>query len=139
MPARIYAGERIVFCDLGTAATIQQPGDATAVRLVIDPNTGDQHCAAFWPQHEGWHRLIDGDSTTAFLVRAHNADVVLRAAQTQQATAALADTAPAPIKPAVVTPTLPRWTLFLLWLAVTSALWWFERSRFGRVRAVKSG
>ncbi len=139
VPARIYAGERVVFCELGTTATTVQPGDDTPVRLLIDPSSGNKHCAAFWPQHEGWHRLIDGDSTTTFLVRAHNADPVLRASRTQEATAALADHAPAPIKPAVVTPTLSRWTLFLLWLAVTSALWWFERSRFGRVRALTSG
>ena len=159
MPARIYAGERIVLCDLGKAATILQPGDATPVRLAIDPSSGDTHCAAFWPQHEGWHRLIDqhlvdkapadsavfdaaleaGKSDTAFLVRAHDADPVLRAARTQQATAVLADLAPAPIKPTELTSTRPRWTLFLLWLAVTSTLWWFERSRFGRVRAATTG
>lgn len=138
VPARIYAGERIVLCDLGNAAKILQPGADEPVRLIIDPTSGNRHCAAFWPQREGWHRLIDGVSPTAFLVRAHDADPVLRAARTQQATAALADHAPAPIKPAVVTSTLPRWTLFLLWLAVTSALWWFERSRLG-VRAQAPG
>ncbi len=146
MPTRVYAGERIVFCELGETANILQPGDATAIPLAIDPRRGDKHCAAFWPQHEGWHRLIDpervdgaaasGNSDTAFLVRARDADQVLRTARTQQATAALADQTPALAKPAVLTPTLPRWTLFLLWLAVTAVLWWFERSRFGRVRAV---
>ncbi|MGV8923922.1 MAG: hypothetical protein ACOH1L_11350 [Thermomonas sp.] len=154
MPARIYAGERVVLCELGNTANILQPGDATPIRLAIDPRSGDKHCAAFWPQHEGWHRLIDGKrvdrepddgaplnskSDTAFLVRAHDADQVLRAAHTQQATAALADRAPPLAKASVVKPALPRGTLFLLWLAVTSALWWFERSRFGRVRAATPG
>ncbi len=144
MPARIHAGERVVFCELGNAAKILQPGDATPLPLAIDPRSGDKHCAAFWPQRAGWHRLIegapvDGKSDTAFLVRADDADQVLRAAETRQATAALADHAPVSIKPAVVTPTLPRWALFMLWVAVTSALWWFERSRFGRVRAATPG
>ncbi len=139
LPSPIHAGERTLFCALGDAARVLQPGDSTPVRLAIDPRSGDRHCAAFWPQRAGWHRLIDGDSDTAFLVRAHDADVVLRALHTQQATIALAGHAPASIKPAAVKPTLPRGTLFLLWLAVTSALWWFERSRLGRVRVVKPG
>lgn len=156
MPARIYAGERVVVCDLEKTATIVQPGDATPVQLAIDPDSGNKHCAAFWPQHAGWHRLVEAEpadgahsddalptsnSSTAFLVRARDADQVMRAARTQHATAAFAEQTPALLKPAVVTATLtlPRWTLFLLWLAVTSALWWFERSRFGRVRAATSG
>src|SRR5690606_28856876 len=123
MPARIHAGERIVFCELGNTATILQPGDGTPLRLLIDPRSGRKHCAAFWPGHAGWHRLIDGTtvdgkSDTAFLVRAHDADQVLRTAGTQRATAALAGHAPALIKPALPEPTLPRWALFMLWLAV---------------------
>lgn len=149
MPARIYPGERVVFCELSKTAKILQPGDATQVRLVMDPSSGNKHCAAFWPQLEGWHRLhdeqpVDGapvneKSDTAFLVRAPDADPVLRAARTQQATAALVDHAPELVKSAVSTPKLPRWSLFLLWLLVTSALWWFERSRFGRVRSARTG
>jgi hypothetical protein len=144
MPGLVYAGERAQFCGLGDAARILQPGNATPLQLVIDPRSGDKHCAAFWPRREGWHRLIDGArvdgaSDTSFLVRAQSADQVLRAARTQQATAALADHAPTLAKPAVAAPTLPRWALFLLWLAVTSALWWFERSRLGRVRITTPG
>lgn len=144
MPARIYAGEQVVFCDLSDGANVQQLGDDTPLRLAIDPRSGDKHCAALWPQRAGWHHLIDdtlvdGKSDTAFLVRADDADPVLRAARTQQATAALAGDAPASSKAAVVKPAVSRWTLFLLWLAVTSALWWFERSRLGRVRAATPG
>ncbi|MDI1253209.1 hypothetical protein [Thermomonas sp.] len=139
MPGLVYAGERTQFCRLGDAARILQPGDATPLRLVIDPRSGDKHCAAFWPRRAGWHQLVDGTSDTAFLVRAQGADQVLRAARTQQATAVLADHAPTLVKPAVAAPTLPRWALFLLWLAVTSALWWFERSRLGRVRTTTPG
>ena len=144
MPSLVYAGERTQFCGLGDAAHVLQPGDATPLQLAIDPRSGDRHCAAFWPRRAGWHRLIDGalvdgKSDTAFLVRAHDADQVLRAAHTQQATAALADHAPTSVKPAVAEPTLPRWVLFLLWLAVTSALWWFERSHLGRVRGTTPG
>lgn len=139
LPARIYAGERSVLCGLSDTANILPPGGSTPVRLLIDPRSGNQHCAAFWPQRAGWHQLINGDSIDAFLVRADNADPVLRAASTQQATAALASRAPKSVKPAASEPTLPRWIVFLLWLAVTSALWWFERSRFGRVPAATAG
>lgn len=151
MPALVYAGERTTICGLGKNAHVVEPDGSSPLMLAIDPRTGDDYCAAFWPEHAGWHRLVDGAladsaSDTAFLVRASDADPVLRAARTQRATALLASSAAARSAPASVassTPTpartastssLPRWALFLLWLTATNALWWFERSRLGRIR-----
>ncbi len=144
LPALVYAGERTLLCGVGDAANILQPGEAKPLRLAIDPRSGDQHCAAFWPKQAGWHRLVDaalvdGTSDSPFLVRSRDADPVLRAARTQLATAALVSDAPASGKPAAAEASLPRWAMFLLWLAVTSPLWWFERSRFGRVRVATPG
>lgn len=144
MPGLVYANTRTQFCGLGDAAHVLQPGDTTPLPLAIDPSSGDKRCAAFWPRRAGWHRLIegplgDGQSATAFMVRSEDANQVLRASRTQQATAALVSDAPVSVKPEVTQPTLSRWMLFLLWLAVTSTLWWFERSRFGRVRTARPG
>ncbi|MEO5629902.1 MAG: hypothetical protein ABIQ62_09060 [Thermomonas sp.] len=141
MPLQVYAGERVVLCDLGDAPRVLPPGDAKPVRLTIDPRSGTQRCGAFWPQREGWHLLNDAGADTAFLVRAADADLALRASRTQLATAALAARSPATSTPQLTaaTTSLPRWPLFLLWLAVTAALWWFERSRIGRVRTTTTG
>jgi hypothetical protein len=139
MPRQAYAGERVLLCDLGNPAHVLQPGDTTPVRLAIDPRSGQGHCAAFWPRRAGWHRLVDGDSDIAFLVRARDADPVLRSARTRRATAALAAMSPAAVEPAPARATLPRAVLFLLWLAATGGLWWFERSRLGRATGATPG
>ena len=139
LPLQVHAGERTLFCDLGETARVIEPGTAGATRLAIDPRNGPRRCAAFWPQHAGWHRLLDGSSETMFLVRDPNADPVLRATRTQRATRALADRATASVETIAQAQALPRWSLFLLWLAVTAGLWWFERSRHGRTRAATTG
>ena len=146
LPLLAYAGERMVLCDLGEGARVTPPGSSKPVRLLIDPRSGTRRCSAFWPQREGWHRLIDdgtvdGEPGTSFLARASNADPVLRAARTQQATATLASRKPVHSRSQTpeATTALPRWPLFLLWLALTGALWWFERSRLGRSLATTTG
>lgn len=139
LPLHVYAGERNLFCDLDGTARVIAPGVVEPLRLAIDPRSGARRCAAFWPQHAGWHRLLDGSSETAFLVLASDADPVLRAARTQRATMALASRASIPDNTRAHAETLPRWALFLIWLAITAGLWWFERSRHGRVRAATTG
>ncbi|HSD17127.1 MAG TPA: carboxypeptidase regulatory-like domain-containing protein [Thermomonas sp.] len=139
LPLQVYAGERTLLCDLDEDARVIAPGNAGAMRLAIDPRSGPRGCAAFWPQNAGWHRLLDANTDTAFLVRASDADPVLRASRTQRATRALA--ARASTSDITRTPAggLARWALFLAWLALTAGLWWFERSRHGRVRAATTG
>ena len=139
LPLQIHAGERTLFCDVDDTARVIAPGVVEPARLAIDPRSGTRRCAAFWPQRAGWHRLLDATSDTAFLVRASDADPLLRAARTQRATRALADRATTTVETHTQAPALPRWSLFLLWLAVTTGLWWFERSRHGRTRAATTG
>ena len=136
---QVYAGERTLFCDLGDTARVIAPGVVEPARLDIDPSSGIRRCAAFWPQRAGWHRLLDATSESAFLVRASDADPVLRAARTQRATRLLADRSTTPVEVPPQAEALPPWSLFLLWLAVTAGLWWFERSRHGRTRAATTG
>lgn len=139
LPLQVHVGERTLFCGLDDTARVIAPGTAEATRLDIDPRSGTRRCAAFWPQHAGWHRLLDATSETAFLVRTIDADPVLRAAHTQRATSALADRATTSVETRAQAQALPRWSLFLLWLAVSGGLWWFERSRHGRARAATTG
>ncbi len=134
LPLRMYAGELALLCDLGSAPRVVAPGSSAPQPLVIDPRSGDRLCAAWWPTGPGWHRVMDGNGERLALVRARGDDAVMRAADTQRATTALAaqstagKAAPAPPAPN----RLPRWLLFLAWMAVMAALWWFERSRIGR-------
>jgi hypothetical protein len=139
LPLQIHAGERTLVCDLDDTARVIAPGVVEPLRLAIDPRSGTRRCAAFWPQRAGWHRLQDATSETAFLVRASDADPVLRAARMQRATRLLADRATTSADTHPQAQALPRWSLFLLWLAVTAGLWRFERSRHGRVRAATTG
>ena len=134
MPLRMYAWERTLLCDLGAAPRVVAPGSVAPLPLAIDPRSGDRLCAAWWPTLPGWHRLIDGNGERLALVRARGDDAVMRAADMQRATAALAAQSNADqAAPASPAPSrLPRWLLFLAWLAVMAALWWFERSRLGR-------
>ena len=139
LPLQVHAGERTLFCDLDETARVIAPGTAGALRLAIDPSSSPRRCAAFWPQRAGWHRLLDANTDAAFLVRPNDADRVLRAARTQRATRALANRATTSVETHAQAQALPRWSLFLLWLAVSGGLWWFERSRHGRARAATTG
>lgn len=132
LPLQIYAGEATTLCGLGDAANVLEPDSSKPIRLAIDPRSGARRCAAFWPRRAGWHHLRNAGTDTAFLVRPDDADPVLRALRTQQATEALATLASNPASASSVPTGLPRWPLFLLWLAVNASLWWFERSRAGR-------
>ena len=134
LPLQMYAGEVTTLCGLGNTATVIEPDASQPIRLAIDPRSGTRRCAAFWPRFAGWHRLMDAGTDTAFLVRPTDADLVMRTARTQQATDALAAMEPRPASTASLPAGLPRWPLFLLWLAVTASLWWFERSQAGRIR-----
>ena len=134
LPLRMYAGEVTTLCGLRDAANVIEPATSKPIRLAVDPRSGARRCAAFWPRHAGWHHLRNAGTDTAFLVRPTNADSVMRTARIQQATDALAAMEPPPASTASLPTGLPRWPLFLLWLAVTASLWWFERSQAGRVR-----
>lgn len=140
IPLLIHAGTRTVFCELGDAARVVAPGQTTSLQLAVDPRSGARRCAAYWPATPGWHRLLDVQGERPFLVRGNDEDKALRAALVQSATAALsAKPASNRIVTATTIPAFPRWLLLLAWLAVTTALWWFERTRFGRVRPSSPG
>lgn len=139
LPLRIYAGQRAVLCDLSASPRVIGPGSAQSLALSVDPRSGPRKCAAYWPIQPGWHRLLDASGERPFLVRAASEDVPLRAEENRSATSELsAQSSP----PSAVTPStrsVPRWLLFLAWLALMGGLWWLERSRFGRAGRATPG
>lgn len=139
LPPRIYAGQRTLLCDVSTAPRVVAPGSGQPSPLLVDPRSGVRRCAAYWPTHPGWHRLLDASGERSFLVRAAAEDIALRAAENRRATSELAAQTSPPYGVGPSPAGVPRWLLFLAWLALMGGLWWFERSRFGRAGRVTPG
>jgi hypothetical protein len=116
-------GQRVTLCQLGPPASVRHP-DGAITSLVVD-----QGCAAFWPQHAGWHELrASGTAPQAFLVTPIGTGRL--ASQAQSATQALADPGTAT---AVRSPVRgASWPWFIAWVVAVALLWGLERSRFGR-------
>lgn len=129
--------QRMSLCGVAAGASVISPeGEKTS--LLSDPATGAKGCAAFWPRQAGWHRLQSGDRQQRFHVRARNAAMGLHAGEVRAATQRLAaepalggsgvaTTSRAHLQPG------ERWPWWLAWLLASAGLWWFERSRIGRV------
>jgi hypothetical protein len=126
------AGQRVVLCGGAARARVIAP-DGTVASPVADPASG---CAALWPARAGWYRLAFADpKAPPQLFYVYQADALpgVRAAETARATARLAaDARTAAAHLGAISRTGPSWPWFLLWLALSTGLWWFERSRFGR-------
>ncbi|KAF1719576.1 hypothetical protein [Pseudoxanthomonas wuyuanensis] len=131
-------GQRVAICGLDTEAETEVTApDGSRVPLRIDAVTGARACAAFWPQHSGWHRLQQGDQQPSpFFVHASDTASALQMARMREATLQLAGAQPPTSKTAPASgPSARRgssWPWLLAWLLAASALWWFERSRLGR-------
>ena len=132
--------QRMALCGLGEKPSVVAPNGQYTV-LLPDPAAGVSRCAGYWPQHSGWHLLRQtdreaGEQTWPFFVNATGAAPGLRAAELRDATLRLVDaprlTDYKPGEPAGTPRRGPSWPWFLAWLASTAALWWLERSRFGR-------
>lgn len=126
------AGRRMAICGLGEArAEVVAPGGGTAAALV-DPATGADRCAAYWPQSGGWHLLRTADDAWPFHVREDGDAPGLAAAALREATLRLAGgSAGLPAVEAARTGTRrgASWPWFIAWLAVAGVLWWIERRR----------
>ncbi|QCO67302.2 carboxypeptidase regulatory-like domain-containing protein [Luteimonas yindakuii] len=143
-PVRIgwpaFADERVTICGAGTDARVVAP-DGSGSPLWGHPD-GNGACAGYWPRQPGWHRVVvEGDDAprAAFHVHSEAALPTVRAAHRAETTLALVAPCdrdcPATnnVGPTQTSPG-PSWPWWLAWLAVSAALWWFERSRPGRPR-----
>lgn len=123
-----WSGERMTICQITDGALVADPQGNT-VTLQIDPASGTQRCAGYWPTAAGWHQLQQGDATQAFYVFDPAGAASLHRQQVQQATAQrLTQGSAAPSGSPVPVPG-PRWPWLLAFVAVAGLLWWLERRR----------
>jgi hypothetical protein len=78
--------------------------------------------------------LRSANASAAFHVRDARALPGIAAREMREATERLALQPPRDAT-AKATASGPRWPWFLAWLLASAALWWFERTRFGRAAA----
>ena len=123
--------QRTILCGIGARARVAS-ADGQQVALRIDPASGPRHCAGFWPNTAGWHALRDGGRAIPFYVRDATSTPGLSAQALRDATQALVAGSPTRGGTLQATQPGPRWPWFLAWLLLTTAAWWFERSRLGQ-------
>jgi hypothetical protein len=128
IPWPLWQGERASVCGLGEAATIVAPEGQT-LALPLDPATGARRCAAFWPEHAGWHVLEQGQERIPFLV--WSADTAA-AWHHQIKVDATADIATASSHRPHANPAArergPAWPWFLAWLLLAGLSWRMEKT-----------
>ena len=126
-----WAGERVALCQLREPAQVRAP-DGALIALRIDPASGAERCAGYWPTLAGWHQLQQGESRHAFYVFDPAAARSLHRQQLREATAQrLAVGTAAPSAGVIETPG-PRWPWLLAFVLAAGLLWWLERRRVAR-------
>jgi len=124
-----WVDERMRLCDVPPATQVRAP-DGSDEPLVIDPASGGQRCAAYWPRQAGWHVLLHDDRQQRFHVFDPAQAPNLHRQQLRDATAILQ---PATLagQASAVAATLPgpRWPWLLVFVLVSGLLWWLERRR----------
>lgn len=126
--------QRLSLCGLAAGARVSAP-DGSELVLPIDPASGARRCAGYWPRLPGWHVLHQGERAWPFAVRRGDEAPGLRASALREGTLALSAQPPTRATAADKSANAHRsasWPWFLGWLLLSAALWWFERSRYGR-------
>lgn len=126
MPRDARVGDRASICGMAADAYVATPTDRHIALLPV-LGAGNFTCAAYWPEQPGWHVLVSAAQRWPFYVRARGAAHALARAETARATRALAGAANAPAVTTTRAIALPRWPLFLAWLATVVILWMLER------------
>ncbi len=129
IPQPLWPGERVALCGLSDGAQVIDPA-GEAVPLPIDPATGAQRCAAFWPAREGWHRLLDGGSGIPFAVLPAEAGLAWRAGRRREAIEAQIALRTPAFSDVTHVPPAPRgspWPWLAGWLALAALAWRMER------------
>lgn len=123
-----WAGERLTLCDVPSGTQVRSP-EGHRVTVQVDPASGSQHCAGYWPQQPGWHQLQHGDTVQAFYVFDRESAQPLHRQQVRLATEQrLAATTTTATGSRGGMPG-PRWPWLLGFIAVAGLLWWLERRR----------
>ncbi len=123
-----WSGERVTLCEVPNGTRIRD-AEGHTVALQVDPASGSQQCAGYWPQQPGWHQLQHGDTVQAFYVFDPASAQPLHRQQLRAATAdRLAESNAASSGTPGKVPG-PRWPWLLAFIAVAGLLWWLERRR----------
>lgn len=125
-----WAGERMALCQLQAAAQVRAP-DGTLIPLRVDPASGAEHCAGYWPTQDGWHQLQQGENRHAFYVFDPATARSLHRQQLREATAQRLTTGTAAASPGVIQTPGTRWRWLLAFVVAAGLLWWLERRRPG--------
>ena len=120
-PAVIWQGERTTVCGLPADTHITHSDSQQDQHLRIDPATPG--CAAWWPEHSGWHRIGD----QALYVTAPAQAPGLHRAHTQRETAVVVAASALPADHAPPQQPGPRWPWWLALVGLLGVLWWVER------------
>jgi hypothetical protein len=133
------AGHRVSVCGIGDGAEVLGP-DGGATRLHVDPAAGPAGCAGYWPVAPGW-RLVqtagakgEDRQDRPLYVYPANAMPNVRARELRDGTWALASANPAATPPSVQPGSSgPAWPWLSMLLFISASIWWFERTRKGRL------
>lgn len=123
-----WAGERVALCQLRKSAQVRAP-DGTLIPLRVDPASGAEHCAGYWPNQPGWHQLQQGEDRHAFYVFDPASARPLYRQQLRDATAQRLATGAAAASAGVVETPGARWPWLLAFVLAAGLLWWLERRR----------
>lgn len=128
VPTTPWSGERVTLCDVPDATRVRDPA-GHSVALLVDPATGTQRCAGYWPQQPGWHQLQHGDNTQPFYVFDPASAQPLHRQQLRDATAQRLTETRTPVATTSDKTPGPRWPWLLAFIAVAGLLWYLERKR----------
>lgn len=122
-----WAGERVVVCGVPAGMQVGDGTGAAPETLVIDPATGTQRCAAWWPRQAGWHELVQGDVRQAVYVFDPADATALHRQQLRDRTALRVATGHGRMSAATQQVPGARWPWLLAFVLVAGLLWWLER------------
>ncbi len=126
-----WAGERVALCQLREPAQVRAP-DGARIALRIDPASGAERCAGYWPTQAGWHQLQQGERSQAFYVFDPAKARPLHRQQLREATAQRLAAGAATTSAGVIETPGARWPWLLGFVLAAGLLWWMERRRGAR-------
>jgi len=117
----LWQDERTTVCGLPADTDVTHSDTQQSQHLRIDPATPG--CAAWWPQHTGWHHI---NHQPLFVTAAAQAPGLHRA-QTQRDTADIVAASALPTDHALPQQPGPRWPWWLALVGLLGVMWWVER------------
>jgi hypothetical protein len=122
-----WAGERVVLCGVPAGTQVRGSAEGAPEALVVDPASGSQRCAAWWPRQAGWHELMQGEVVQAVYVFDPADAAALHRQQLRDSTALRVAGGHGQMSAATQQVPGARWPWLLAFVLVAGLLWWLER------------